>query len=102
MPDVTKCESVAVAILEAYDSQPPGHGDDWLEGEWSFGTGERLRVRGSTRPGAGICRLYGDVLNGLVPWADVAFDWGLLRERRGYALRTTIRVARARLREHGI
>ena len=102
MPDLTKCESVAVAILEAYDSQPPGTADDWLDGEWSFGTGERLRVRGSTRPGAGICRLYGDVLNGPVPWVDVAFDWGLLRERRGYALRTTIRVARARLRGHDI
>jgi hypothetical protein len=92
---------VAVAILEAYDSQPPDPADDWLDGEWSFGTSERLRVRGSTRPGAGICRLYGDVLHGPGPWVDLAFDWELLRERRGYALRTTIRVARARLREQG-
>ena len=51
MPDLTKCESVAVAILEAYDSQPPGHGDDWLEGEWSFGTGERCACGAARGPG---------------------------------------------------
>ena len=101
MLDFTRCESLAVEILEAYDSQPLGPGDDWLEGEWSFGTGERLRVRGSTRSGAGICRLYGDVLNAEEPWVDIAFDWEFLRERRGDALRTTLRVARARLRERG-
>jgi hypothetical protein len=99
MLDLTRCESLAAQILEAYDSQPLRPGDDWLEGEWSFGTGERLRVRGSTRPGVGICRLYGDALAGPVPWVDVPFDWELLRERRGYAWRTTINVARAQLHE---
>jgi hypothetical protein len=89
---------LAVRILEAYDSRPLEPGK-WLDGEWLVRSGERLRICQGTMPGAGICRLYDDVLRGVVPWADVPFDWELLRRQGGSALLRTIERARAQLRE---
>ena len=95
--DLAGAAVLAVKILEAYDSRHL-EPDEWLEGEWPVHGGERLRMRQGTMPGAGICRLYHDVLRGPVPWADVAFDWELLRRQGGTALLRTIDEARAQLR----
>jgi len=96
--DLAGAAVLAVKILEAYDSRPL-EPDEWLDGEWPLRGGERLRIRQGTMPGAGVCRLYDDVLQGRGPWADVPFDWELLRRQGGSALLRTIKEARARLRQ---
>lgn len=98
MPDLGEAAALAVRILEAYDSRALKP-DQWVEGEWPLLGGEHLRVRQGMMAGAGVCRLYGDVLSGRVPCADVSFDWELLRKQGGSALLRTIELARARLRE---
>ena len=98
MPDLAGAAGLAVKILEAYDSRPL-EPDEWVDGEWPVRGGERLRIRQGTMPGAGICRLYDGVIRGLVPWADVPFDWELLRKQGGSALLRTIEQARARLHQ---
>ena len=100
MADLAGAAVLAVKILEAYDSRPL-EPDEWVTGEWAIRGGERLRIRQGTMPGAGICRLYDNVLRGLVPWADVPFDWELLRKQGGSALLRTIKLARAQLRQQG-
>lgn len=98
MGDLAGAGVLATKILEAYDSRSL-EPEEWLEGEWPVRGGERLCVRQGVIPGVGICRLYDDVRNGPVPWADVPFDWGLLRRQGGAALLRTIQEARAGLRE---
>ena len=97
MSDLARAAVLAVKILEAYDSRPL-EPDEWLHGEWPVRGGERLRIRQGTIPGAGVGRLYDDVLQGRGPWAEVPFDWELLRRQDGTALLRTIDEARARLR----
>lgn len=96
--DLAGAAVLAAKILEAYDSRPL-EPDEWLDDQWLVRSGEHLPIRQGTMPGAGICRLYDDVLRGLVPWADVPFDWELLRKQGGSALLRTIEQARARLHQ---